>query len=116
MEATKTYKNILFERRGRVAYVTMNRPDKRNALSLEHMQELIDCFRAIGRDGGIAVAVLRGSGPAFCAGHDIAEMVGKDAAFYRRLFETCTEMMETIQSIPQPVIAQVHGIATAAGC
>ncbi len=116
MQATKTYKNILFETRGRIAYVTMNRPDKRNALSLEHMQELTDCFRAIGQDRGIAVAVLRGNGPAFCAGHDIAEMVGKDATFYRHLFETCTEMMEAIQSIPQPVIAQVHGIATAAGC
>ncbi len=116
MQATKTYKNILYEKQGRIAYVTMNRPDKRNALSLEHMQELTACFRAIGQDRDVAVAVLRGNGPAFCAGHDIAEMVGRDAGFYRHLFETCTEMMDTIQSIPQPVIAQVHAIATAAGC
>jgi enoyl-CoA hydratase/carnithine racemase len=80
------------------------------------MEELIACFGAIGRSREIAVVVLRGNGPAFCAGHDRREMMGRDAAFYQRLFDVCTELMETIQSIPQPVIAQVHGMATAAGC
>jgi enoyl-CoA hydratase/carnithine racemase len=62
------------------------------------------------------VAVLRGAGPAFCAGHDLAELVGRDVAFYRHVFQVCTTMMNTLQQIPQPVIAQVHGMATAAGC
>ena len=66
-------------------------------------------FKAIGRSGEVAVVILRGTGPAFCAGHDLREMMGREAAFYRRLFDVCTELMETIQSIPQPVIAQVHG-------
>jgi enoyl-CoA hydratase/carnithine racemase len=94
----------------------MNRPERRNALSLEHMEELIACFTAIGRSREVAVVILRGNGPAFCAGHDLREMMDRDAAFYQHLFDVCTELMETIQSIPQPVIAQVHGMATAAGC
>jgi len=99
-----------------VAVVTMNRPGRRNALSLEHMQELIAAFMALGEREDIAVVIVRGAGPAFCAGHDLSEMVGGDARFYRHLFDVCTVLMETIQAIPQPVIAQVHGIATAAGC
>ncbi len=110
------YRHVLFETQGPVAYVTMNRPEKRNALSLEHMEELRDCFRRVGERRDVAVAVLRGAGPAFCAGHDLAELVGRDVAFYRHVFQVCTDMMNTIQRIPQPVIAQVHGMATAAGC
>lgn len=114
--ATSTYRNILVCVEDAIAYVTMNRPERRNALSLEHMEELIDCFKAIGRDRSVAVAILAGNGPAFCAGHDLSEMIGRDAVFYRRVFDVCTELMETIQAIPQPVIARVQGIATAAGC
>lgn len=114
--ATRVYQNILFEVDGRIAYVTMNRPEKRNALSVAHMQELIDCFQGIGADRSIAVVILRGNGPAFCAGHDLSELVGRSPDFYRYVFEVCTRLMDTIQSIPQPVIAQVHGMATAAGC
>lgn len=110
------YQNILFETAERIAYVTMNRPEKRNALSVEFMQELTACFRAIGENRHIAVVILKGNGPAFCAGHDLSEMVGRTAEFYRYVFDVCTVMMDTIQSIPQPVIAQVHGMATAAGC
>jgi enoyl-CoA hydratase/carnithine racemase len=113
---TVQYSNILFETNSSIAYVTMNRAKKRNALSLEHMQELIHCFESIAKNKEIAVVILRGSGPAFCAGHDLGEMVEQAPAFYRNLFEVCTKLMETIQAIPQPVIAQVHGIATAAGC
>ncbi len=117
IEAKKqTYEHILYEGDGFVALVTMNRPKKRNALSLDHMQELITCLRAIGETGEAPVVVLRGTGPAFCAGHDLSEMVSRDPTFYRHLFDVCCELMETIQNIPQPVIAQVHGIATAAGC
>jgi enoyl-CoA hydratase/carnithine racemase len=117
IEAKKqTYEHILDEGDETVALVTMNRPKKRNALSLDHMQELITCLRAIGETGEAPVVVLRGTGPAFCAGHDLSEMVSRDPTFYRHLFDVCCELMETIQNIPQPVIAQVHGIATAAGC
>jgi len=116
IEAEKTYEHIHFEQDGVVAYVTMNRPNKRNALSLAHMLELISCFEEIGEGRDASVVILRGEGPAFCAGHDLSEMVGRDPDFYRRLFDVCCELMETIQRIPQPVIAEVHGVATAAGC
>jgi enoyl-CoA hydratase/carnithine racemase len=117
IEAEKqTYEHILHESDDTVTLVTMNRPKKRNALSLDHMQELVSCLKAIGETGDTPVVVLRGNGPSFCAGHDLSEMVGRDPTFYRHLFDVCCELMETIQSIPQPVIAQVHGIATAAGC
>ena len=112
----QTYENVLFEKEGAVAYVTMNRPDKRNALSLEHMRELTRCLKFIGESGETSAVVLAGEGKAFCAGHDLSEMVGRDPAFYRRLFDACTELMETVQGIPQPVIGRVHGVATAAGC
>ncbi len=116
IEAEKTYEHILFEQDGAVARVTMNRPEKRNALSLDHMQELISCFKAVGEGKEASVVVLGGEGPGFCAGHDLAEMVGRDPEFYRHTFDVCCELMETVQAIPQPVIARVHGVATAAGC
>src|SRR3712207_4163111 len=112
----RTYEHILFEMDGPTAHLTMNRPEKRNALSLAHMQELIGCFKAIGEGKEAQVVVLGGNGPAFCAGHDLSEMVGRDPEFYRRLFDVCCELMQTIQAIWQPVIARVHGVATAAGC
>jgi enoyl-CoA hydratase/carnithine racemase len=77
---------------------------------------LISCFKAVGEAKETQVVILRGEGPAFCAGHDLSEMVGRDPDFYRHLFDVCCELMETVQSIPQPVIAQVHATATAAGC
>jgi enoyl-CoA hydratase/carnithine racemase len=80
------------------------------------MQELIAAFTSIGERTDVAVVILRGAGPMFCAGHDLSEMIGEDARFYRHLFDVCTVLMETIQGIPQPVIAQVHRLATAAGC
>jgi enoyl-CoA hydratase/carnithine racemase len=116
LKEERTYKHILHEGDGTVALVTMNRPNKRNALSLDHMQELISCLKAVGEAREAQVVILRGAGPAFCAGHDLSEMVGCDPDFYRRLFDVCCELMETIQAIPQPVVAQVHGVATAAGC
>ena len=117
IEAEKqTYEHILFEQDGPVAHITMNRPEKRNALSLAHMQELIECLKAIGESKEAQVVILGGNGPAFCAGHDLSEMVGRDPEFYRHLFDVCCELMETIQKIPQPVIAEVHAVATAAGC
>jgi enoyl-CoA hydratase/carnithine racemase len=116
IEAETSYRHILFEQEGALAYVTMNRPAKRNALSVEHMQELIACLKAIGERRELAVVILRGNGPAFSAGHDLSEMIGQPLEFYQRQFAICAELMETIIAIPQPVIAQVAGIATAAGC
>jgi enoyl-CoA hydratase/carnithine racemase len=80
------------------------------------MQELTECFKAIGEVREVQVVVLAGNGPAFCAGHDLSEMIGRDPETYRHIFDVCCELMETVQSIPQPVIAQVHATATAAGC
>jgi enoyl-CoA hydratase/carnithine racemase len=112
----RTYEHILFEADGPIARVTMNRPDKRNALSLAHMQELTDCLKAIGEAREVRVVILAGNGPAFSAGHDLSEMIGRDPETYRHIFDVCCELMETVQAIPQPVIAKVHGVATAAGC
>jgi enoyl-CoA hydratase/carnithine racemase len=117
IEAEKrTYEHILFDMDGTMARLAMNRPEKRNALSLAHMQELTHCLKAIGEDKDAQVVILAGKGPAFCAGHDLSEMMGRDPEFYRHLFDVCCELMQTIQAIPQPVIAKVHGVATAAGC
>ena len=80
------------------------------------MNELIACLDATGRDREIRAVILAAAGPAFCSGHDLSETVGRDVAEYRRLFDVCVALMEKLQSIPQPVIAEVHGIATAAGC
>jgi enoyl-CoA hydratase/carnithine racemase len=108
--------SLLFEREGAVAVVTLNRPDRRNALSLELMRALIARLDAIASQNEIAAVILAASGKVFCSGHDLAEMTGRTILDYRRIFDTCTELMAKIQSIPQPVIAQVHGAATAAGC
>ncbi|MFL5310494.1 MAG: enoyl-CoA hydratase [Myxococcales bacterium] len=110
------FRNISVDREGPIAFITMERPERRNALSLEHLQELLESLRAIGADRELRVAIVRASGPAFSAGHDLGEMIGRDAAFFQQLFATCAEVMETIHAIPQPVIAEVQGIATAAGC
>ncbi|MBX3024236.1 enoyl-CoA hydratase [bacterium] len=111
-----TYEHILLARDGAVATITMNRPAKRNALSEAHMDELIAALRALGGDGTTRAVILAANGPAFCAGHDLRELVGRDLAAYRGVFDRCVELMTAVQSIPQPVIAQVHGLATAAGC
>jgi enoyl-CoA hydratase/carnithine racemase len=113
---TDRYRNILFDREDAIGIVTMNRPERRNALSLEHLEELLSCMREIGEDRELRAVILRGNGPAFSAGHDLSEMIDREPVFYERLFGACVKVMETIQSIPQPVIAEVHAMATAAGC
>jgi enoyl-CoA hydratase/carnithine racemase len=111
------YEHILVHREDEIATVTMNRPDKRNALSTSMMQELIDAFESLGRDQqGVRAIILAANGPAFSAGHDLSELVDGDLNAYRHVFDVCTVLMTTIQSIPQPVVAQVQRIATAAGC
>ncbi len=110
------YQNLTCAVEGTVAIVTLNRPQRRNALSLELMRELIACLDAIAADHGIRAVILAAAGKVFCAGHDLSEMTGRSVTYYRTLFDVCTLLMEKIQSIPQPVIAEVQGIATAAGC
>ncbi|HEY7354858.1 MAG TPA: enoyl-CoA hydratase [Ktedonobacterales bacterium] len=111
-----SYEAILVEREAPVATITMNRPDRRNALSVDMMQELIDAFKTLSRDKEVRAIVLAANGPAFSAGHDLRELVGGTINNYRYVFDVCTELMTTIQAIPQPVVAQVQKIATAAGC
>ena len=114
--ATATREHLLVRVDPPAARITLNRPEKRNALSLALMEELIAALEEVGTDPEVRTIVIEGAGPAFSAGHDLGEMVGRDAAFYEQLFDVCTVMMETIHRLPQPVIAKVHGIATAAGC
>ena len=104
--------NLIVKDEGAVTRITLNRPEKRNALSLELMSELIPALRGV----TTPVVVIEGAGPCLSAGHDLSEMTDRPLAFYQELFTVCTELMETIQGIPQPVIAKVHGFATAAGC
>jgi enoyl-CoA hydratase/carnithine racemase len=106
---------VLVERDGPFITITMNRPERRNALSLEHMRELTAAFVEAGRSDARGV-ILAGNGPVFSAGHDFADMVGADLVAMRELLWTCTELMNTMQHLAQPVIARVHALATAAGC
>jgi enoyl-CoA hydratase/carnithine racemase len=107
---------ITLERDADVAVISMNRPEKRNALSLEMMRALDSALAEIAQDPAIRVVVLRGEGPAFCAGHDLRELLDRDVEAYRTIFQTCVDLMARIAAIPQPVIAEVAKVATAAGC
>jgi enoyl-CoA hydratase/carnithine racemase len=116
MKVTPAHTQINVERDGDVAVVSMNRPEKRNALSLEMMRELDAALAAIGQESGVRVVILRGEGPAFSAGHDLRELLDRDVETYRTIFDACVDLMATIVAIPQPVIAEVARVATAAGC
>src|SRR6516164_2888001 len=106
------FEHILVERSGEYATITMNRPQRRNALSLAHMRELIAAFRQVGDSDALGI-VLAGNGPVFSAGHDFADVADADLSSVRSLLETCTELMTLMQHVPQPVVARVHGVATA---
>src|SRR2546429_4300654 len=110
-----TYELIELDYSGDFATITMNYPQRRNALSLKHMLELTDAFRKVSESGVLGV-ILAANGPVFSAGHDFADMVGQDLIAMRKLLKVCTTLMNTIQEIPQPVLARVQGLATAAGC
>ena len=108
---------VELERDGPIARLVMNRPERRNALSHEMMTEMLTALDAIARDASAHVLVIQGRGPAFSAGHDLVEMTSnRDAAFYEDLFATCVRLMTRVHELPQPVVARVHGVATAAGC
>ena len=109
------YQHILVSTEGGITTVTLNRPDKRNALSLPLMLELTEALQAIGRSTARGV-ILAANGPVFSAGHNFGDMAGATLAQARELFAVCTRMMDTLQALPQPVIARVHALATAAGC
>jgi len=111
-----SYQHICLSLEGNLAILTLNRPQRRNALSLDLMLELISCLSDIGERRDVRAVILAAAGKVFCSGHDLSEMVGRDINEYRRLFDVCSELMMKLQSIPQPVIAEVQGIATAAGC
>ena len=110
------YEHILLSTHGGLGTVTMNRPERRNALSEAHMRELLDAFLRLGEDEDVRAIILAANGPVFCAGHDFADMAERDLDAMRELLMVCTELMRTMQRVPQPVVARVHGIATAAGC
>ncbi|HYE76147.1 MAG TPA: enoyl-CoA hydratase [Blastocatellia bacterium] len=110
------YEYLQVESNEKIVRVTLNRPEKRNALSLALMRELTNCLRENGAAKDTQVIILAANGTVFSAGHDLSEMTGRSANDYRELFDACVELMQTLHRIPQPVIAEVQGIATAAGC
>ncbi len=107
---------------GDIARLTLNTPGSLNALSDAMLAELSDCLEGLAQEAGTKVVILRGAGKVFCAGHDLKEMQAgrqspdKGAAYFADLFDRCAQVMKAITTLPQPVIAQAHGIATAAGC
>jgi enoyl-CoA hydratase/carnithine racemase len=108
--------NVSLELEGQLAVVTLQRPDRRNALSCDLMEELEACLDGIASMPEVRAVILQAAGKVFSSGHDLGEMTGRAVEDYRRIFDICTTLMTKIQSIPQPVIAQVQGMATAAGC
>lgn len=110
-----TYQHLLVSTAANITTVTLNRPEKRNALALDVMLELTQALQAIGRSDALGV-ILAANGPVFSAGHNFADMAGANEAQALELFRVCTEMMDTLQALPQPVLAKVHALATAAGC
>lgn len=110
------YQHLLRSTEGQLGIITLNRPERRNALSLELMFELICCLDELAANTNVRAIILGAAGNVFSSGHDLSELTGRSVTDYRRIFDVCTELMAKIQSVPQPVIAQVQGIATAAGC
>jgi enoyl-CoA hydratase/carnithine racemase len=110
-----TYEHLLVKQDGDTVRITMNRPERRNALSEAHLRELLDAFETAGRSDATGI-VLAGEGKAFSAGHDFADVAARDLAGVRELLRLCTQVMRTVQEVPQVVVAKVATIATAAGC
>ena len=111
-----TYKEILFSIESPIAILTLNSPKTINALSKRMISEMIDALTKVSIDETVKVIIIRANGKHFCAGHNLSEMVDNGVKEYKFIFDQCTKMMQLIHEIPQPVIAQVQGIATAAGC
>ncbi|HEY1569995.1 MAG TPA: enoyl-CoA hydratase-related protein [Pseudonocardiaceae bacterium] len=109
------YEHIRWERDGDTVTITMDRAARRNSLSADHLTELVDGFTVAAATDATGI-VLAGAGPVFSAGHDFADVAGRDLAGTRELLRLCTELMRTVEGVPQVVVARVHGLATAAGC
>ena len=109
------YEHLLLSVDGPITTITLNRPEKRNALAVSVMLELTQALREVAQSEALGV-ILAAKGPVFSAGHNFGDMAGATLAQARELFTVCTEMMNAIQAMPQPVIAKVHALATAAGC
>ncbi|UMP06391.1 enoyl-CoA hydratase-related protein [Amycolatopsis sp. EV170708-02-1] len=109
------YEHILVKRDGDTVTITMNRAARRNSLSADHLGELLAAFREAGDTDATGI-VLAGAGPVFSAGHDFGDVAARDLMGVRELLRLCTDLMGTMQSVPQVVVARVHGLATAAGC
>jgi enoyl-CoA hydratase/carnithine racemase len=107
---------LIAETQGEVVHLILNRPDRRNALSGELLRELDTALARIADDHRIRAVVIAARGPVFCSGHDLGEMIGRSAEDYRGLFSLCSAVMIRLRRLPQPVIARVQGLATAAGC
>jgi enoyl-CoA hydratase/carnithine racemase len=111
------YAHIELEADPPIGRLALARPERRNPLSLACLREILDALDAVAADPSVRVLVVEGRGPAFSAGHDLAEMTAPHpASFYEELFSTCVRVMTRLHEIPQPVIAKVRGVATAAGC
>ena len=110
-----TFKYLLVSSHDGITTVTLNRPEKRNALAMEVMQELTRALHEVAQSDARGV-ILAANGPVFSAGHNFADMAGASEAQAVELFDVCTQMMDAIQALPQPVVARVHALATAAGC
>ncbi|HEY2253906.1 MAG TPA: enoyl-CoA hydratase, partial [Planctomycetaceae bacterium] len=108
--------DLLLEATAGVTRLTLNRPQRRNALSKSLLTDLGTALDEIARDSTVRVVVIAGAGKVFCSGHDLSEMAGRPEADHRELFSTCARVMQRLRSLPQPVIARVQGLATAAGC
>jgi enoyl-CoA hydratase/carnithine racemase len=108
---------VLQQRRGGAVFLTLNRPAQYNVLSEQMLAALHDALESLAADTSVRVVVLGGAGKAFCAGHDLKQMKAhRSLEYYQRLFDDCSRLMMRVQALPQPVIARVHGVATAAGC
>ncbi len=108
--------HVRVSRNGDIGEVLLDNPARRNPLGLAVLRDLITAVGGFGADPAVRVIVISGTPPAFSAGHDLAEMVGRSDDFYDELFDVCCELMAVIRNVPQPVVAAVDGIATAAGC
>jgi len=107
--------SVLVKQEGETARITLNRPERRNALPESMLRELLDAFEQVGASDATGI-ILAAEGPVFCSGHDFADVHGRDHASSRDLLQLCTSLMRAVQTVPQVVIARVHALATAAGC
>lgn len=115
MTMTRQFRYLEHDRRDGIITITLNRPERRNVLSPEMLHELLEAFIDAG-DSDATGVILAANGSVFCAGHDFADMLDQEIESVRGLFSLCSNVMQTMQSIPQPVIARVHALATGAGC